>query len=290
MIKAASIALATVATALSAWAQVSVPAPGLTAVPTVPPNAVAAATPMVLTSSSQKVVENTAAQFTLMKAVVGRVLGIVRTRALPVESGGYNLLKYCWTPFNVLGDWAEPSGMTGEMVVRALETQAWSRDLVRAGYPEVPVAESIGRYEAALVAARFADAARTRALDILRGELEGIRLRTPGAAETHARYRCDRQISDQASLALRHATLPAGGKVRFIPFVLHQFCLAQQLDPSDAVRCDHWMAARDGPMSFAGETVYSVAWPDNTIATGRFDPGEHRSSGTVTLRERPARK
>lgn len=310
MFKAAFIASVIVATAASAWAQP--PTPGLTANPTVPtkpiaaptptsiatsppagaspPNALAAATPMVATSSSQKVAETPAAQFTLMKTVVGKALGIVKARALPVESGGYNLLKYCWTPFNVLGEWAEPSGMTGEMAVRALETQAWSRDLVRAGYPEAPVAEAIGRYEAALVAAGFANAARTRALEILRAELEAIRLRTPGAAEIHARYRCNRQVSESASLALKHATLPEGGKARFIPFVLHQFCLAQQIDPSDGVRCDYWMAAKDGPMSFAGETVYSVAWPNNTITTGRFNPDEQRTAGTVTLRERPARK
>lgn len=286
MVKAAFIALAIVATAGPAWAQAPSPeAPGKT-----PPNAIAAATPIVAAPSSQKAIENPAAQFTLMKAVVGRVLGIVHARALPVESGGYNLLKYCWTPFNVLGDWGERSGTTGEMVVRALETQAWSRDLVRAGYPEVPVAEAIGRYEASLVAAGFANAARTRALEILRAELEAIRLRTPGAAEIHARYRCNRQVSESASLALKHATLPEGGKARFIPFVLHQFCLAQQIDPSDGVRCDYWMAAKDGPMSFAGETVYSVAWPNNTITTGRFNPDEQRTAGTVTLRERPARK
>lgn len=316
MIKTAFIALSIVVAASSAMAQTPAPTqgptPGLVADPTVPPkpiaapaptsiatsppagaapsNALAAATPMVATSSSQKVAENPAAQFTLMKTVVGKVLGIVKARALPVESGGYNLLKYCWTPFNVLGEWAEPSGMTGEMAVRALETQAWSRDLVRAGYPEAPVAEAIGRYEAALVAARFADAARTRALEILRSELEGIRLRTPGTADIHARPRCNQQVSDSAALALKHTTLPEGGKARFIPFVLHQFCLAQQIDPSDGVRCDYWMAAKDGPMSFAGETVYSVAWPDSTIVTGRFNPDEQRTAGMVTLRERPAKK
>jgi hypothetical protein len=312
MFKAAFIAMAIVATAVPGWVQAQSSTPGLTGDPTLPPNpiivpgpksigvsppvgtapsnALAAATPMVVESSSRKVAENPAAQFTLMKTVVGKALGILHARALPVESGGYNLLKYCWTPFNVLGEWAEPSGMTGEMVVRALETLAWSRDLARAGYPEGPVAEAIGRYEAALVAARFTDAARARAVEILRAELEGIRLRTPGAADLHARHRCNRQASDSASLALRHATLPEGGRARFIPFVLHQFCLAQQIDPSDGVRCDYWMSAKDGPMSFAGETVYSVAWPNSTITTGRFDPDEQRTAGTVTLRERPLKK
>ena len=43
-------------------------------------------------------------------------------------------------------------------------------------------------------------------------------------------------------------------------------------------------------MSFAGETVYSVTWPDNVVTTGRFNPDEQRSTGTVTLRQRPQKK
>jgi hypothetical protein len=43
-------------------------------------------------------------------------------------------------------------------------------------------------------------------------------------------------------------------------------------------------------MSFAGETVYSVSWPDNTVAEGRFNPDEQRTDGTVTLRQRPLNK
>lgn len=254
--------------------------------PAPPANAQAAATPLVALSSSEKAREAPAAQYLLMKTVVAKSIGIQKTRALPVEAGGYNLLKYCWTAENVLGDWGESSGLTGEMVVRALETLSWSRDLARAGYPEAPVAEAIGRYEAALVAASFTDAARARALEGLRAELEGLRVRTPGTSDIIARERCNRQPS---SLGLNVATAPPGGRARFMPFVLHQFCLAQQIDPGDAVRCDYWQSARaEGPMSFAGETVYSVSWPDDKgPTTGRFDPDEQRTDGKVTLRQRP---
>ncbi len=253
-----------------------------------PANAVAAATPLTGLSSSEKVRENPGVQYLLMKTVVARSIGVLKTRALPVEAGGYNLLKYCWTPYNVLGEWGESSGQTGEMAVRALETLSWARDLARAGYPETPVAEAIGRYEAALIAATFADAARTRALDALRVELEALQMRTPGTSEIVARARCNQQPS---SFALNVATAPEGVRPRFIPYVLHQFCLAQQLDPADAVRCDYWKSAKaEAPMSFAGETVYSVTWPDNVVTAGRFNPDEQRSTGTVTLRQRPQKK
>lgn len=253
-----------------------------------PANAVAAATPLTGLSSSEKARENPAAQYLLMKTVVAKSIGVLKTRALPVEAGGYNLLKYCWTPYNVLGEWGESSGQTGEMAVRALETLSWARDLGRAGYPEAPVADGIGRYEAALVAANFSDAARVRALDALRAELEALQRLTPGSSEIVARPRCSQQ---PASFALNVATAPEGGRPRFIPYVLHQFCLAQQIDPADAVRCDYWKSARpETPMSFAGETVYSVTWPENVVTTGRFNPDEQRSAGTVTLRQRPQKK
>jgi len=253
-----------------------------------PANAIAAATPLTALPSSEKARENPAVQYLLMKTVVAKSIGVLKTRALPVEAGGYNLLKYCWTPYNVLGEWGESSGLTGEMTVRALETLSWSRDLGRAGYPEAPVAEAIGRYEAALVAAAFTDAARTRALEALRVELEALQRRTPGSSEIVARPRCNQQ---PVSFALNVATAPEGGRPRFIPYVLHQFCLAQQLDPADAVRCDYWRSAKaDAPMSFAGETVYSVNWPENVVTTGRFNPDEMRGVGTVTLRQRPQKK
>src|SRR5215467_1805363 len=116
------------------------------------------------TSSSDKVRGNPAAQYVLVKTVVGKTLGAIDARAEPIDPEGYNLLKYCWTPANVLGDWVKPAGLTGQMVVRALETLSWQRDLVRAGYPAALVAEAVGRYEATLVSAGFTDAARTLAL------------------------------------------------------------------------------------------------------------------------------
>lgn len=243
------------------------------------------AAPAVAQSSSEKVRENPAAQYVLVKTVVGQAMGVMDARAQPPEPEGYNLLKYCWTAENVLGDWAERAGLTGAMVVRALETRSWQRDLARAGYPEAPTAEAIGHYEAALVSAGFTDAIRARAVEALARELDGLRLKTPGAAPVRAVHRCDGQ---RRSLALNYTTAPADGRVRFMPWVLHQVCQAQQLNPDDEVRCDYWMSSKtDEPISFAGETVYSVRWPDGSTANGRFDPEQSRSAGTVTLRLRP---
>ncbi len=236
-------------------------------------------------SSSEKVRDKPAAQYVLVKTVVGQVTGMIDARARPIEPEGYNLLKYCWTAENVMGDWAERAGLTGAMVVRALETRSWQRDLARAGYPEAPVAEAIGRYEAMLVSAGFTEAARSRAVEALVIELEGLKLKTPGAAQVRAIHRCD---GERRSLALNYTTAPEDGRVRFMPYVLHQICQAQQLNPDDPIRCDYWMYGRTGkPMSFAGETVYSVRWLDGSTANGRFDPEQSRSAGTVTLRLRP---
>src|SRR5262245_25527280 len=159
--------------------------------------------PVTVQSSSEKVRDNPAAQYVLVKTVVGQTMGMVDARARPVEPEGYNLLKYCWTADNVLGDWAERAGMTGAMVVRALETRSWQRDLARVGYPEAPVAEAIGRYEAMVLSAGLSDAARARAVEALVGELDGVRLKTPGAAPVRAIDRCDGQ---RRSLALNYTT------------------------------------------------------------------------------------
>ncbi len=241
----------------------------------------AAAVPATTPSSSEKVRESPAAQYVLVKTVVAQASGMLDARAKPIEPEGYNLLKYCWTAENVLGDWAERAGLTGAMVVRALETRSWQRDLKRAGYPEAPVAEAIGRYEAALVAAGFTDAARARAVEALVTDLDTIRRAAPGAAAAHAVPRC----GERHSLGLNFKTVPPDGRVRFMPYVLHQICEAQQLNPDDPVRCDYWLYGKDnGPMSFAGETVYSVRWIDGSTANGRFDPEQLRSAGSVTLR------
>lgn len=244
--------------------------------------------PAVSLSSSEKVRDRPAAQYVLVTTVVGQVMGVVDARAKPIEPEGYNLLKYCWTAENVLGDWAERAGLTGAMIVRALETRSWQRDLARAGYPEAPTAEAIGRYEAMLVSAGFTDAARGRAVEALVVELDGLKLRTPGAAQVRAIHRCD---GERRSLALNYTTVPVDGRARFMPWVLHQICQAQQLNPDDPSRCDYWMYGKtEKPMSFAGETVYSVRWLDGSTTNGRFDPEQSRSAGTVTLRLRPPPK
>ena len=247
-----------------------------------------ATVPAVTQSSSERVRDNPALQYVLIRSVAAQVIGVVDARALPVEPEGYNLLKYCWTSANVLGDWSEHAGLTGEMVTRALETNSWARDLGRAGYPTAGVAEAIGRYEATLVAAGFTEPARDHALDALVGTLEEIRRGAPGAARIFKVNRCARE---SRPLALNHKTAPEGGRVRFIPYVLHRICSAQQLDPDDPVRCDYWKAAKaEGPMLFAGPMVSSVRWPDGTVATGEFDPNASRDVGLVTLRERPQKK
>ncbi len=258
----------------SSWAQAAVPT-----------EAAATTTTTVIQSSSEKVRENPKAQYVLVKTVVSQAMGVVDARARPIEPGGYNLLKYCWTAENVLGDWAQHAGLTGEMVTRALETRSWQRDLVRAGYPEAAVAEGIGRYEAALLAANFAGAARTRAVDVLVSELDALRHATPGTTQIRAIHRCERE---RRSLGLNVVTAPEGGRARFVPYVLHQLCQAQQIDADDPARCDYWMDNKaEGPMSFAGETVYSVRWSDGSTAKGQFDPEQSRATNnTVTLRLR----
>src|SRR5258708_24882536 len=176
-------------------------------------------TAVPLQSSSEKVRDNPANQYILVKTVVGKVIGTIDVRALPVEPEGYNLLKYSWTVSNVLGDWAERAGLTGAMIVRALETSAWARDLVRSGYAADPVHAALGRYEAKLVAAGFPDAARERALEGLVTDLDGIRHTAPGAAQVRTVQRYEGQ---RRSLDLNYATAPAEGRARVIPYVLHQ--------------------------------------------------------------------
>ena len=277
MKKLAALSALALLAAAPAWAQGTAPA-------TTP----VATAPVVARSSSELVRDNPAPQYVLIKLVAAQVIGTVDARALPVEPEGYNLLKYCWTSANTLGDWAEHAGLTGEMLARALETYSWARDLGRAGYPDAAVADAIGRYEAALVASGFTDAARERALEDLVGALEEMRRSAPGAAKIFKVNRCGRQLR---SMGLNYKTAPEGGRARFIPYVLHRICSAQQLAPDDPVRCDYWMNAKaEGPMSFAGPMVYSVRWSDGTVATGEFDPDASRDVGSVTLRERPLKK
>ncbi|MDP1966291.1 MAG: hypothetical protein Q8K93_29325 [Reyranella sp.] len=283
MTKTVMFAVFALFAAAPCWAQTGTPVATAPAV-----TAPAVTAPTAIQSSSERVRDNPSLQYVLIKSVVAQVIGVIDARALPLEPEGYNLLKYCWTSANVLGDWSEHAGLTGEMVARALETHSWTRDLGRAGYPPAAVAEVIGRYEAALIAAGFTTAARDHALGALVGALEEIRRSAPGATKIFKVDRCSRQTR---SLVLNHKTAPEGGRARFIPYVLHQVCSAQQLAPDDPVRCDYWRNAKaEGPMSFAGPMVYSVRWPDGTVANGQFDPDASRDIGIVTLRERPLKK
>ena len=204
-------------------------------------------------------------------------------QAEPLEPEGYNLTKYCWNGEKVLGAWQERAGLTGRMVVRAMETLAWQRDLVRAGYPAAMVSELIGRGDARLVAAAFSEAARVRALEGLVADLDAARRASPGAAPIRAVDACR---PDGASRALAWRLLPDDGHVRFIPAVLHEICRTQQIDADDPVRCDYWLRGEPGAlMSFASQTLYSVRWSDGRTTTGRFDPAPLRSAGMLTLRE-----
>jgi hypothetical protein len=157
------------------------------------PTAATASSPAASQSSSEKLRENPKLQYLLVKTVVGQSIGVVDARARAIEPAGYNLLKYCWTAENVMGDWVERAGLAGEMVTRALEARSWQRDLVRAGYTEAVVAEAIGKYEAMLLESGFAEAGRARAVERLVGELDALRRATPGATEIHAVERCERE-------------------------------------------------------------------------------------------------
>src|SRR5580704_5129910 len=99
MTRTAAIALLALLAVVPSWAQTS----GT-------PSSDRVATAVPAQSSSEKVHENPGNQYILVKTVVGKVIGTIDARALPVEPAGYNLLKYCWTPSNVLGDWAERAG------------------------------------------------------------------------------------------------------------------------------------------------------------------------------------
>ena len=105
-----------------------------------PANAVAAAMPLTGLSSSEKVRENPGVQYLLIKTVVGQSIGVVEDAGAAGRAEGYNLLKYCWTVGNVLGDWAEQFGPDRRDGRAGAGNPSWARDLERGGYPEAPVA------------------------------------------------------------------------------------------------------------------------------------------------------
>ncbi len=283
MMKTAAFVLLALLAAVPAQAQLQAPPVSTlrTEPPAPPANAQTAATPMTALSSSEKARDNPGVQYLLMKTVVAQAIGVLKTRALPVEAGGYNLLKYCWTPANVLGDWGESSGLTGEMVVRALETLSWSRDLARAGYPEAPVAEAIGRYEATLVARHLrrghAHARPRRAARRARGPADAQR-RAPRRSSPATR--CNRQPSS-FGVERRDGAAEAAARGSFPTCCTSS---ASRSRSTPATRCAATTGSRPrarSPMSFAGETVYSVSWPDDTVGHGAVQPrrAAHRRNG-----------
>ncbi len=66
-------------------------------------------------------------------------------------------------------------------------------------------------------------------------------------------------------------TEPPNGRVMFITVFLHKFCEAQQLNPDDPSRCDHWIERKQG-MTFdaLGDYFYFAFWPDGKQQRGRL--------------------
>lgn len=234
--------------------------------------------------SSERVKADPAGQYVLIKTMAASLRPPAAQAAPRGDPEGYDIVG-CWAPYHVLGDWATRAELTGRLVVLALETSAWSRDLVRGGYPAKPLAEAIGRYESAMVAAGATEAARNRALESLAAELETLRRTAPGAIRT--RKGGDGCGGPGPAVQLRYKTFPAEGRARFIPKSLHEVCRAQGLDPNDFTRCDYWLESADAePRFFIGEHVWQARWPDGTTARGEFDARSITEPGVVTLRQK----
>lgn len=238
-------------------------------------------------TSSERIVADPAGQYLLIKTLMAQ-RGIAGRPNPLTDPEGYDLLGYCWTPAAVLGDWAERSGLAGRMIVMALETRAWARDLGRGGYPAAPLTAAIGNYEVAMIAAGLADSARERALDALLSELATAGRTAPGAIKARRQSGCQ---GHGATVQLRHRTVPKEGRAWFVARPLHEICRAQQLDADDFTRCDYWAAAREAePLAFAGEIAWLARWPDDTVARGTFDSRTAGENGIVTLRDAGPRK
>jgi hypothetical protein len=90
-----------------------------------------AAKPARSSPSSEKVRDNPAAQYVLVKTVVGQVMGVVDARATSIEPEGYNLLKYSWTAEKRAGRLGRARGPHRRDGRARLETRSWQRDLAR---------------------------------------------------------------------------------------------------------------------------------------------------------------
>ena len=254
----------------------------------IPAGAQTASQATVSQTSSARVAADPAGQYLLIKTVVtqgGAIAGRPNPTANPQ---GYDVLAYCWTPYFVFGDWAERSGLSGRMLVMARETLAWARDLGRGGYPAEPLNTAIGHYEAAMLASGLTDAARERAVDAFRSELETVARSAVGAVKTRKQGGCG---GPGSAVQLRYQTAPKEGRAWFIAKPLHDICRAQQLDADDFTRCDYWAAAKESePLAFVGEIAWLARWVDGTVARGTFDSKAVGEPGIVTLRETTQKK
>jgi hypothetical protein len=233
--------------------------------------------------SSERVKADPAGHYVLIKTVAGSLTPPATQAAPRADPEGYAIAG-CWAPEHLLAGWAERADLGGLLVVLALETAAWTRDLVRGGYPAAPLGEAIGRYEAAVVAAGATDAARNRGLESFAAELETLRRSAPGAMKAHKAGGCTRP---SLAVQLRYKTVPPDGRARFIPKSLYELCRAQGLDPGDPTRCDYWMESPEGePRFFVGEHVWQARWPDGTTARGEFDARSVAEPGVLTLRQK----
>ena len=234
--------------------------------------------------SSERIAADPAGQYLLVKKVVGALAPPVGTAAPRSDPEGYDVAGLCWDGGHVLGDWAKRAELPSRLVMLALETTGWSRRLGRGGYPEKPLAEAIGRYEAAMIAAGATDVARERGLDAFLAELVVLHRASPGSLGVRKAGGC---ANASQSVQIRGKTVPEGGRARFIPKVLYEVCRAQGLDANDITRCDYWMESPDAePRFFIGEIVWQARWPDGITTTGEFDAGSVGKPGVVTLRQK----
>ncbi len=239
-------------------------------------------------TSSERVAADPAGQYVLIKTVVAQGSNVAGRPSPMANPQGYDVLGYCWSPYHVLGDWAGRSGLTGRMIVLALETLSWARDLGRGGYPAAPLNAAIGNYEAAMIAAGLTDAARERAVDAFRSELETVARGAPGAVKTRKQGGCG---GPGPAVQLRYQTVPKEGRAWFIAKPLHDICRAQQLDVEDNTRCDYWAAPTEAaPLAFVGDIAWLARWSDGTMAHGTFDSKTAGELGVVTLRQPVPRK
>lgn len=233
--------------------------------------------------SSARIAADPPGQYVLIKKVVA-ALPPPAMASPTSDPAGYDIAGLCWNSTYMLGDWAKHAELPARLVMLAIETTRWSRALGRGGYPEKPLADAIGRYEATMVAAGATDAARQRGLDAFAAELTSLQRSHPGALKTRKDGAC---AASGPAVQLRYRTVPDAGRARFIPKPLYETCRAQGLDPNDFTRCDYWLESPEAePRFFVGEFVWQARWPDGTVTRGEFDARSIGEPGVVTLRQK----